>query len=70
MVADVLNSHVYPVRKEMLATKQIPISHICSTYESELKYFLFGKTLYEICSRDEDESKGIINDECSTKEDG
>ena len=28
MRADVLNSHVYPVRTEMAGTKQIPISHI------------------------------------------
>ena len=31
---DVLNSHIYPVRMEMTATKQIPTSHVCSKYES------------------------------------
>ena len=28
MIADALNSHVYPVRTEMTTTKQIPTSHI------------------------------------------
>ena len=34
MRADDLNLRVYPVRKEMTATKQIPVSHACSTDES------------------------------------
>ena len=33
MRADDLNSHIYPVRTEMTATKQIPTLHICSTEE-------------------------------------
>ena len=43
--ADVLNLHVYPVRIETTATKQIPTSHVCSTDESELKEFLVENTL-------------------------
>ena len=68
MRADVLNSHVYPVRTEMTATKQIPTLHVCSTDKSKLKEFLFYKTLLQICSTDKDESKGIIVDEFSTEE--
>ena len=52
----------------MTATKQIPISHVCFTDESHLKYFLVNKTLSQICSTDEDESKCIIVDKCSTEE--
>ena len=44
--ADALNSHVYPVRTEMDAMKQIMISHVCSTAESKLKYFPVDKTLF------------------------
>ena len=54
MRADALNSHVYPVRMEMTATKYIPVLHVCSTGESELKEFLVNKTLSHICSTDED----------------
>ena len=53
----------------MTGTKQITTSHVCSTYESELKYFLVDKTLSQIYSMDEDESKGIIVDKCYTGED-
>ena len=67
--ADALNSQVYPVRMEMTATRQIPTSHIFSTYESELKEFLSEETLSQICSTDKDESKGVIVDESSTEED-
>ena len=49
--------------------KHIPVSHVCSPEESKLKEFLVNKTLSQICSTDEDESKGITVDECSTKED-
>ena len=37
--------------------------------DSELKEFLVEKTLSQIYSTDEDESNGIIIDECSTEED-
>ena len=40
MRADALNLHIYPVRTEMTATKQIPNSHVCSTDKSKLKEFL------------------------------
>ena len=30
MRSDALNSHIYPVRTEITATKHIPISHVCS----------------------------------------
>ena len=69
MRADTLNAHVYPVRTETTATKQIPTLHICSKEESELKQFLVDETLSQICSTDEDESKGIIVNKCFTEED-
>ena len=53
----------------MTATKHIPTSHVCSTEKGELKEFLVDKTLSQICSMDEDKSKGIILDKSSTKED-
>ena len=62
MRADALNLHDYPVRTDMTATKNIPISHIFSTDESELKEFLFDETPSQICSTHKDESKGIIVD--------
>ena len=37
--------------------------------ESELKQFRFNKNLLYICPTNEDESKDIIVDECSTEED-
>ena len=39
----------------MTATKQIPILHVCSKDESNLKEFIFDKTLSQIYSTDEDE---------------
>ena len=45
---DALNLHSYPVRMEMTDTKFIPISHVCSTYESELKEFPVDETLSQI----------------------
>ena len=53
----------------MTATKQIPVSHICSMDESELKEFLVKETLLKIRSTDKDQSKGISVDRCSTDED-
>ena len=67
--ADALNSHGYPIRTEIIATKHIKTSHVCSTDESELKEFPVNETLSQSCSTDEDESKGIIINECSTEED-
>ena len=69
MRADALNSHVYPIRTEMTVTKQIPTSHVCYKDESELKEFLVDKTLSQISSTYEDESKGISVDKFSTEED-
>ena len=69
MRADALNLHVYTVRMEMTTTKQIPISHVSSTDEIELKDFLVDKTLFQICSTDKGKSKDIIVDEYSTEED-
>ena len=69
MRADALNSHSYPVRTEVTATKNILTSHICSTDESELKEFPLEEILSQICSTDEDKSKGFIVDEFSTKDD-
>ena len=39
MRSDTLNLNGYPVRTETTATKQIPISHVCSTDNSDLKDF-------------------------------
>ena len=69
MRSDALNSHGYPVRTEMTATKQIPTLQVCSTDESELKEFRVDETLLRICSMDEDESKGITVDKFFTKDD-
>ena len=66
---DFLNSHIYPVRTEMTATKNIPILHVCYTSNSESKEFLVDKNLSHICSMEKYESKAIIVDECSTEED-
>ena len=59
MRADALNSHVYPVRMEMIDTKQIPIRNACSTESGKTKVFLVGKTLSQICSTDEDKSRAL-----------
>ena len=69
MRSDALNLHVYPVRTEITDTKQIPISHVCSTEKSELEEFLVEETLSQICYTNEEESKGIIVDKRSTEED-
>ena len=39
---DVLILHVYPVRREMTATKQIPTSYVYSKEERKLKEFLIN----------------------------
>ena len=43
MIYDALNLHVYAIRTDMTAKKQIPILHVCSTTESELEEFLVEK---------------------------
>ena len=68
MIDDALKLHVYPVRTEITATKQVPILHLCYTEEIKLKDFPVDETLLQIYSADEDESKVIIVDECSTEE--
>ena len=69
MRADDLNLHGYPVRTEMTATKHILTSHVFYIDESKLKEFPVKKTLLRSCSTDNEESKGVIVDECSTEED-
>ena len=69
MRADALNSHIYPIRTEMTATKQIPILHVCYTDESEIEEFLVDKTISQICSTYKDKSKGIVVGEHSKEED-
>ena len=69
MRADALNSHVFPVRTEMTGTKQITISHVCSTDKSESEQFLVDENLFQVCSTYKDESKGIIIDKSSAEED-
>ena len=54
MRSDELNLHVYPVRTEMTNTKQILVSHVFSTDDSEIQEFLVNKTLSQIFSTDED----------------
>ena len=66
---DALNFHIYSVRIEMTNTKQVSISHVCSTDESKLKQFLVDKTFFQVYSTDKEESKGIIVDERSTYKD-
>ena len=68
MRSDSLNSHVYPVKTKMTATKQIPTSHVCSMDKIELGEFLVDSTFSEICSMDKYESKGIIVEECAKEE--
>ena len=66
---DSLNLHAYLVRTEIAVTKQILTSHVFSTDARKIKEFLVTKTLLQICSTDENESKGIVVDEYSTEED-
>ena len=68
MRADALDSHVYPVRTEMTGTKQIFILHVWSTNKRESKEFLLDEHLSQVCSTDEDESRGITVDESSAEE--
>ena len=65
---DALNLHVYPVRTEMTDTKQIPISHVCSTDKSESEEFLVDENLPQVCSTDEYKSNSIIVDESYMEE--
>ena len=60
VIAYSLNLYGCPVRTGITATKQIPTSHVCSTDKIELKDFPFNETLLRSCSKDKDESKGII----------
>ena len=82
MIADAFNSHVYPSKTEITATKQIPIFLVCSTGEEESKCIIVHETLSQSCSANEDESKqSIVNETllqnysadvdelCSTEED-
>ena len=52
----------------MTGTKQIPILYVCYMGERKSKEFLIDKTLSQVCSTDEDKSKGIIVDESSMEE--
>ena len=70
MRADALNLENYPVRTEMTGTKHIPISHVCSTVNSESKELLVGKKSLQVCSTSEREPEIIISDESSTEESG
>ena len=42
---DSLKSDNCPVRTEITGTKQILVSNVCSTYDSESEYFLVDNTL-------------------------
>ena len=50
------------LEQKLLQQKQIPTSHVCSQV-------LVDKKFSQICSTDEDESKGNIVNKCSTEED-
>ena len=52
MKADALNLDINPVRKKMTGTKQIPISHFCSTDESKSTEFLADENLSQVYSTD------------------
>ena len=67
MISDAFNSHIYRVRGEMICTKQIKISHICSADKSKSKEFLVDIILSQIFSMDKDESKVIIVNGNSTE---
>ena len=69
MRSDALNSQVCPVRTEMTTTKQIQILHIFYMNDRKLKEFLVHGNISKVCSMDEDESKVIIINKCSTEED-
>ena len=68
MRADALNSENYPVGTEMTGTKNISISHVCSTDESKSEEFLVDKTLSQVFHTEKDKSKSVIVDEISTEE--
>ena len=59
MRADVLNLHIYHVRTEITDKKHIPTLHVCFTDKSELKEFLVGETLSQVCSMEKDESEYV-----------
>ena len=52
----------------MTGTKQIMILNNCYPDERKSEEFLLDEILSQVCSTDEDESKGIIVDESSTEE--
>ena len=52
----------------MTVTKNILISHVCSTYESESEEFPVDGNLFPVCSTDKDKSKRMIVDESSAEE--
>ena len=52
----------------MSGTKQIMISHVCSTDKSESEEILADKTVLQVCSTDEGKSKTVIVYKYSTEE--
>ena len=68
MRADVLNSHIYPVRIEMSGVRHIPIWHVCYTEDNKSKEFLVDVNLLQVCSTDKGESKSVIADEIYMEE--
>ena len=65
---DAFNSHVEPVRMEMIGTQQILISHVCDSDERKSKGILADENLFQVCYTDESESESVIVDERSTEE--
>ena len=68
MRADVFNSHVYPVRKEITGTQQIQISHVCDLDKSKPKRIISNEKLLQGCYTDNIESEIVIANEGSTEE--
>ena len=62
------NRKIYPVRMEMTGTKQITISHVCSTDKRKSEELLVDKMFLQLCYTNEEKSKTIIVDGSSTKE--
>ena len=68
MRSDAFNLHVDTVRKEMVVTQHILISHVYDLYESKSNEIFADKNLSQVCSTEEIKSESIIADESSTEE--
>ena len=62
------NSHVDPVRTEMIVTQHIPILKVCYLDNNESKGIIADKNLSQVCSTDKSKSESAIVNEISTEE--